>query len=336
MKQEEFHSQQRLYELSVTALQVHNTAHRNAVHVSEALLSAQVDGQAGHGLSRLPFYCAQSASGKVNGNVEPVIKKTAPAVLQVDACEGFAYPAIALAIQELIDITPGLGIALAAISRSHHFGVAGQHVERLADAGLIGLMLGNSPKAMAPWGGRKPLFGTNPIAFAAPRSQDEPVIIDLSMSKIARGKIMLAAQRGEAIPAGWALDVEGKPTTDPREALQGSMLPMADARGSALALMVEIMAAALTGSHFGFEASSYFEAEGEPPSVGQVLIAIDPLCVSGDYYFSRLDDLIDMMLADQDTRLPGSKRMMRREAAAREGVAIDKDLYVEITQLTNA
>ena len=173
-------------------------------------------------------------------------------------------------------MAPESGIAMAALYHSHHFGQAGYHVERLAQQGLVALVLGNSPKAIAPWGGRDGVFGTNPIAFAAPRQNAEPLLIDLSLSKVARGKVMVAAKNGTAIPEGWALDKDGQPTTDAKAALEGTMIPLGDAKGAALVLMVEILAAAVTGANFGFEASSFFTADGPAPGVGQTLIAIDP------------------------------------------------------------
>ena len=130
------------------------------------------------------------------------------------------------------------------------------------------MILGNSPKAIAPWGGREGLFGTNPIAFAAPRRAAEPLLIDLSLSKVARGKVMVAAKNGTPIPEGWALDKEGRPTTDAKAALEGTMIPIGDAKGAALVLMVEVLAAALTGANYGFEASSFFTADGPPPGGG--------------------------------------------------------------------
>ncbi|WP_277985020.1 Ldh family oxidoreductase [Salinicola tamaricis] len=170
-----------------------------------------------------------------------------------------------------------------AIGRSHHFGVAGEPVERLARAGLVAMAFSNAPSAMAPWGGKRPLYGTNPIAFATPRRDAEPLVIDLSLSKVARGKVMLAKKAGETIPEGWALDIEGRPTTDPEAAIAGSMVPAGDAKGASLALMVELLTAGLTGSHFGFQASSFFEPEGEAPSVGH-LMAFDPARFSDGYW----------------------------------------------------
>ena len=314
----------------------HDTSEANAQSVARALVAAEADGQQGHGLSRLPSYAAQAAAGKVDGHAVPTLERGATAALRIDARNGFAFPALALAVDRLSPLGTETGIAAAAVHHSHHFGQAGYHVEQLAATGLIGLIFGNSPKAIAPWGGSQGIFGTNPIAFAAPRRSEPPLVIDLSLSKVARGKVMVAAKQGQPIPEGWALDSEGNPTTDAEAALQGTMLPMGDAKGAALVLMVEILAGALTGAKFGFEASSFFSAAGEPPGVGQLLVAIDPRVFSGDAFADRLQTLIDAILEQPGTRLPGARRLAQRAASARDGMVIPAALYDELKALSEA
>ena len=238
-----------------------------------------------------------------------------------------------MAIAALADLAPETGIAAAAIAHSHHSGVAAHHVEPLADKGLVGLSLGNGPVAIAPWGGTKGVFGTNPLAFAAPRPSAPSLVIDMSLSKVARGKINVAAQKGEAIPEGWAVDAHGQPTTDPNAALDGTMLPMGDAKGAQLVLMVEILAAALSASQFGFEASSFFTGEGGPPHIGQFLIAIDPGPFSKGGFGARIEDLLAAIADQPGTRLPGTRRLNLRAAAARDGVAIPAALHDELQDL---
>lgn len=322
--------------LATTILARHNTSKTNAACVARALVAAEADGQKGHGLSRLPSYAAQAASGKVDGHAFPNLERVAGAALRVDAGNGFAFPALAMAVDQLTSLTTETGIAAAGVYHSHHFGQAGYHVEQLAASGLIGLMFGNSPKAIAPWGGKAGVFGTNPIAFAAPRRSDPPLVIDLSLSKVARGKVMVAAKQGEPIPEGWALDEGGNPTTDAEAAMQGTMLPMGDAKGAALVMMVEILAAALTGAKLGFEASSFFTAEGEPPAVGQFLVAIDPGVFSGDAFAQRLETLISAILEQQGTRLPGVRRLAQRAASSGDGLVISSALYDELNILSEA
>jgi len=314
----------------VHALCAHGAEADKADLVAKALVAAEADGLAGHGLSRLVSYCAQLASGKINGQAAPVVRQVAGAAIVVDAKYGFAYPAIDLAIEKLVALTPKTGIALAAITHSHHCGAAGYHVEALARHGLVGLMFANTPKAIAPWGGTKGVFGTNPIAFAAPRMQKEPLVIDLSLSKVARGKILVAQQEGQSIPGDWALDPSGKPTKDPGAALSGTMLPIGEAKGTALALMVEILAAVLTASRFGSEASSFFSADGSPPGVGQLLIAISPDPVSNNHFATRLEDLVEDILSQRNTRLPGDRRLRFRKQVAQKGIKLTDKQYKKI------
>jgi (2R)-3-sulfolactate dehydrogenase (NADP+) len=320
--------------LATRILVRHHTSEANAECVARALVAAEADGQKGHGLSRLPSYAAQAATGKVDGHAVPALEQGAGAALRIDAGNGFAFPALAVAVDRLTSLVAETGIAAAGVHRSHHFGQAGYHVEQLAASGLIGLVFGNSPKAIAPWGGSEGVFGTNPIAFAAPRRSGPALVIDLSLSKVARGKIMVAAKQGEPIPEGWALDSGGNPTTDAEAAMQGTMLPMGDAKGAALVFMVEILAAALTGARFGFEASSFFSAEGEPPAVGQFLVAIDPRVFSGDAFAQRLETLIGAILGQQGTRLPGARRLVLRAESARNGLAIPAALHDELKALS--
>ncbi|MEM6847291.1 MAG: Ldh family oxidoreductase [Pseudomonadota bacterium] len=296
----------------------HNTAPHNAASVARALVAAEADGQGGHGLSRVASYAAQAAAGKVDGHAVPTAEQDG-AVLRVDAAHGFAYPAVDVALSALPAMVNTSGLAAAAIGRSHHCGVLGHTVEALAEQGLVAVMVSNTPAAMAPWGGARAIFGTNPIAFAAP-GDDAPVVIDLSLSKTARGKIVRAAAEDEPIPEGWALDAEGRATTDAKAGLAGTMVPMGDAKGVALALMVEVLSAGLTGANYGFQASSFLDAEGEPPSVGQLLIAMDPARMGGSA--AHIGTLLAAIDAEEGARRPGARRLLARAAAAREGLAI--------------
>jgi (2R)-3-sulfolactate dehydrogenase (NADP+) len=330
-------SQGELERLIVAALVASKTSPANAASVAAALTAAEIDGQKGHGLARLPSYAAQASAGKVDGFATPEARQTRPGSLMIDARNGFAYPAFDLAIARLPTLAGTVGIAAAGFVRSHHFGVAGRHVERLADAGLLALAFGNTPKAMAAWGGKRRLLGTNPVAFAAPQVGKPPIVIDLALSQAARGKIVTAAQKGEAIPAGWAVDEHGAPTTDADAALGGALLPLGGAKGAALALMAEVLSAALTGAHFAFEASSFFDAQGAPPGVGQLLIAIDPGAFAGaDLFAQRVAVLAQTIESDGSARLPGSRRLALREKARAEGVSVDATLIDEVRALASA
>jgi len=318
-------------ELVASALERSRTARDNARAVAKALVLAEADGIRTHGLLRTAFYAAQAKAGKVDGFAVPGVTTKRPGVAVIDANNGFAYPAINLALSLLPKMAAANGIAAAGIGRSHHCGAVGHHAERLADAGLVALFFANGPAAMAPWGGRSAVFGTNPIAFACPLKGRDPIVVDLSLSKVARGNVMAAAKKGEPIPEGWALDEEGRPTTDANAALAGTMVPLGDAKGTALALMVELLAAGMTGSNFATEASSYFDAEGPPSMTGQFIIAMDlSAFASGVERFAVLARSIE----EQDgARLPGMRRYGLRRRAAAEGIAVSEALLAEIKSL---
>jgi (2R)-3-sulfolactate dehydrogenase (NADP+) len=319
--------------LARQALENAGTVPAAATSVARALARAEADGLSSHGLARVPAYYAQVRSRKVDGRAVPELVPLGAAGARVDAHYGFAFPALDLAIEAAAERATNT-CACVAVTNSHHFGVAGHHVERLAERGLIGLIVGNSPGAIAPWGGKQALFGTNPIAFACPRRDAPPLVIDVSLSKVARGKVMLAAQRGEAIPDDWAKDAEGLPTTDPKAALAGTMLPMGDAKGAALALMVEILAAALTGSNFAAEASSFFDDQGPPPGVGQCLIALDPTPFA-EGFLDRLEVLLGAIEAEPGARLPGTRRLALRQKAA-GGITVPDALHGRLEELARA
>ncbi|MFG1346688.1 Ldh family oxidoreductase [Xanthobacter autotrophicus DSM 431] len=307
---------------------------------ADALVAADADGIASHGLSRLPAYADQIRSGKVKGQAVPALEWTSVSTLRVDAREGLAFPAIAAGLDAATARTRESGresgIVAVSVFASHHAGVMGRHVETLAERGLAALAFSNSPQAIAPWGGRAGVFGTNPIAFATPRRGAPPLVIDASLSKVARGKIMVAAQRGNPIPDDWALDAEGNPTTDPKAALAGTMLPIGDAKGAALALMVEILAAALTGGQFGFEAASFFTADGPSPAIGHLFLVMDPVRLGGPDYLVRLETLLGAILAQEGVRLPGERRLKARAASAAEGISVPADLLEDLQRRSAA
>jgi (2R)-3-sulfolactate dehydrogenase (NADP+) len=301
--------------------------------VAEALVNAGLAGQTGHGLRCVASYCSQSLSGKVDGNAVPTALKVAAASLKVDAAHGFAYPALDQVHQLLPAMAKECGIALAGISRSHHCGVAGIVAEKRARSGLVALLFANTPAAMAPWGGNEALFGTNPIAFATPQANGDPIVVDVSLSKVARGKIMAAKQKSESIPEGWALGPHGQPVNDPSLALQGTMVPLGDAKGTALALMVELMAASLIGANTADKASSFFDAEGPAPGVGQTIIAIDSTKIDGDGTSDRFAEMAQNIEEQPGARVPGCRRQKLRLDMIENGIPVANDLLAEIEVL---
>jgi (2R)-3-sulfolactate dehydrogenase (NADP+) len=295
-----------------------------------ACVAAEAHGQAGHGLSRIPQYAMLLRAGRADGAAVPRIVREHGGTCLIDAGDGLAYPAMELAVQQAMHRARAHGIGCAGVTNSGHSGVSGLHVAALARAGLVGLMFTNSPSAMPLPGGTRPRVSTNPIAAAFPRRDAAPIVIDLALSATARGKIMVAAKEGRPIPEGWALDAEGRPTTDAKAALAGVMLAIGGERGLALALMVELMAVALTGAAFGFEADSFFVQQGNRPRLGQLLVAIDPGGLAGaDAYLSRVEDMA--RAAEEDgVRLPGARRETLAGRAAAEGLLVPDALWAEI------
>lgn len=317
------------HDLVASAMERNGANAANAASVARALVGAEADGLKGHGLSRVPTYAAQLRARKVDGNAAPVLARPKPAVVAIDAGHGLAFPALEAAVEALPEVARAEGLAAASIRRSHHCGAAGQPVEALADKGLVALLFANAPAAMAPFGAKLPALGTNPIAFACPLPGRAPILVDLSLSKVARGHVLGAKQRGETIPDDWALDAEGRPTTDPVAALAGTMAPLGGAKGVALALMVELLAAGLTGARFATEASSLLDDKGDPPGIGQLILAFDPRSFwpGATERFAVLAEAIE---AQEGARLPGSRRMALRRAAEAEGLEIPDGVLADV------
>ncbi len=301
---------------------------------ARALVLAEAQGLGSHGLSRVAQYAVHLRNGRVNGAAEPAVVAGRGGALVVDAREGLAFAACELAVQRAIERAREFGIAFAGVSNSHHCGVVVDHLRPVAAAAMVGLGFANSPAAMPAAGGRHPIFGTNPVAAVFPRRSAMPLMIDLSLSEVARGKLMVAAKERRSIPLGWALDNEGQPTTDPQAGLEGSMLPIgavSSPKGAMLALVVELLVTALIGANFGFEASSFFVDEGNRPRIGQAFIVIDPAALAGsDVYLDRIEVLIAEMLRDEGVRLPGARREALRSQAEAQGLNVNDALLATL------
>jgi (2R)-3-sulfolactate dehydrogenase (NADP+) len=323
-----------LQELARAGLAKSGANEAMALATAKALVSADAQGLASHGVSRVPQYAGQLKINRAVGSAQPKVARAKGGAALIDAGEGLAFAACELAISEAIKRARENGIAFSGVCNSHHFGAAAYHLEAVAQAGLVGFAFGNSPSAMPAWGGKRALFGTNPIAASFPRRDQAPITIDLSLSEVARGKIMVAANQGKPIPLGWALDKNGQPTTDAKEALSGMMMPTGGVKGAMLALMVELMVCALTGAHFGFEADSFFVTEGNRPRIGQAFIAVDPDALAGkDVYFERVETLLAAMLADPEVRVPGYRRNELSAQARDAGVEIPDALLKQLRDL---
>ena len=323
-----------LRDFASRALQRAGASETMAMMTAAALVDAEAQGLSSHGIARVAQYATHLRNGRADGRAIPVIARERGGAVLIDARCGLAFPACALAVGEAVRRAREFGVSFAAVTNSHHFGVAAWHLAPIAQARMVGLAFGNSPAAMPAAGGRRALFGTNPIAAVFPREASPPLTIDLSLSEAARGKVLVAATERRPIPLGWAIDAHGQPTTDAKAALQGSMLAMGGTKGAMLALVVELLVTALTGAAMGFEASSFFVDEGNRPRIGQAFVAIDPDALAGNArYFERVDTLVAAMLDDEGVRLPGARRAALAECAAQDGVDIAPALLQQLQVL---
>ncbi|UPY37516.1 Ldh family oxidoreductase [Sediminicoccus sp. KRV36] len=307
-----------------------------AALTAAALVAAEAEGQGGHGLSRVGMYAGFLREGRADGAAVPRVTRQRGGAALVDAGNGLAYPALHLAEAEAARRAAEHGVAFIAITNSHHAGAMALPVRRLAQQGLVALAFTNSPYAMPVPGGRRPLLGTNPVAAAFPRRNAAPMVVDLALSEVARGKIMVAAKEGRAIPEGWALDAEGQPTTDAKAALDGAMLAMGGTKGAALALVVEVLCVALGGAAFGFEADSFFAPSAHPPRLGHALLAVDPGALAGqEAFLDRMEAVVAAMLGDAGVRLPGARRDGLSARAEAEGIAVPAALLAQLRAMAH-
>lgn len=323
-------------DLSFRALVAAGTSPENARPLAVATAATEADGVASHGLAYIPIYAEHVQCGKVDGRAKPALTQPRPGVVKVDAGSGFAHPAIDLGFEKLIPAAREQGIAALAINNSYNCGVLGYHTYRLAKQGLVGLGFTNAPASIAPSGGNKPVVGTNPFSLAVPGEEGEPeLVIDQSASTIAKSEVMKHAREGKPIPEGWALDSDGNPTTDPNVGLKGSMAPSGGYKGVGVALMTEIMAAALTGATLGIHASPFSGTAGGPPRTGQFFVAIDASATAGVGFRHGLVDLVDAIRAQERAHLPGDGRRSKRLAAQSKGVAVNAATIEKINLLLN-
>jgi (2R)-3-sulfolactate dehydrogenase (NADP+) len=328
-----------LQRLAHAALKQHGVTDAAAAACARVLVQADACGIETHGVSRIPMYCDMLRAGRIDPHAVPRLVESTPGgpAALVDACGGLAYDACDLAVAVLTERALRDGVAFAGVRNSSHVGALGLHLEPLAARGLVGLALSNSPAVMPFWGGRTPALGTNPVAAIFPRRQGSPLLVDLSMTTVARGHILLAAQRNEPIPEGWALDRHGQPTTDAREALQGSLLPVGGAKGAMLALCFELLCSALTGAALSFEADAFFDPAGNAPRIGQAFIAFSPERLAGQaVYFERVETMLAQIAQDPEVRLPGSRREAQRAQALAEGVSVRDELLANLHALARA
>ena len=306
-----------------------------ASSLAAGITAAERDGIRSHGLIYVPIYCEHLKCGKVNAAAEPTILSQEGSAIVVDADCGFAHPAIDIGFDELRPLAKALGCAALTVRNSYNCGVLGYHVERLSEDGLVAIGFTNAPASIAPAGGQKPVVGTNPVALAVPGvSGQAAFVLDQSASVVAKSEIMTRAREGRSIPEGWALDAEGQTTTDPEQALKGSMAPSGGYKGFGIGLLVEVMAAALSGATLGIHASPFSGTQGGPPRTGQCFLALSPDSFSRGTFDDRIEALTQSIATQGEARLPGSRRLGHRQRSESDGVAVDQSLVDRIHSIT--
>lgn len=307
----------------------------NARAIAETVWMAERDGCSSHGLFRIPGYVGSLKSGKVNGHAMPKLERTAPSVLWVDGDGGYTPLALSMMMADFADLTKSQGVAIAAITNTFHFAALWPEVEALARRGLCAIACTSYKPCLPPAGGKKPLYGTNPLAFSWPRQLEnphaDPLAFDQASAFMARGDVMIHARDGKPLPDGAGIDRDGNPTNDPNKVLEGAQLPFGGYKGASIAMMIELMAGPLIGEQLSLEAAESDIEDGGPARGGEFILAMDPTKtaqkpISGGH----AERLFQAIANEEGARLPGEGRLQRREKIAREGVHIPKSLLEKI------
>ncbi len=320
--------------LACDALLAKGFSHGQASAIASNVTAAERDGCLSHGLFRIPFYVAASGNADCDPTAEPVLFQPDGAVVHVDAGHGFCPHALDVGLEPLADTARQYGIAALAVRRVYNIAALWPEVERLATEGLTAFAFTASNACVAPAGGTKPVFGTNPMAFGFPRSSGPPLVFDQATSASARGEIQLHKREGKSLPEGWAIDADGQPTTDPEAALAGAQLPFGGYKGSSLSLMVELLAGPLIGELSSRESAAHDVNKTGAPFGGEFLIAIDPQrCAPPGQavdHDARAERILADVLAQDGTRLPSSRRFAARERSLVDGVDVSVHLLETI------
>ncbi len=322
--------------LALTALTKAGADAENARPTAAVMIAAERDACASHGLFRLEGYCAALTSGRANGRARPSVARLAPGVIRVDGDRGFAPIAFETGRPVLIEAARAQGIAALALTNTHHFAALWPEIEALLEADLVALAVTGATPMVAPAGGTRPFFGTNPMAFGFPRAPEAgpPAVFDQASAAMARGDVAILARDGRAAPEGVGLDPEGRPTTDPNQVLAGAQLPFGGYKGAAIALMVELLAGGLIGEPFSFEAAAHDNGDGGPPYGGELILALDPARFGDpDGWRAHAERFYAALLAQEGVRLPGARRRGARDRAARAGITLPKILYERVAAL---
>jgi (2R)-3-sulfolactate dehydrogenase (NADP+) len=301
------------------------------------LVAADAQGLGTHGVVRVPAYCAHLKSGRARGDAVPRIVNEKAAACLIDAGSGLGFEPAEFALEQAMQRANKFGIGLAGVTNSHHCGALGILLEAVAARGMVGLAFSNAPAAIMAWGGKRPLLGTNPVAAVFPRESGAPLIIDLSLTQVTRGQILLYANAGKQLPEGWGMDKDGKPTTDPHKIMVGGSLhAVGGLKGTMLALAVEILCCAVMGAALSHEVEPMLVNNGKPMDLGQAFVVIDPAALAGrERYLERVETLIEAMLEDDEVRLPGARRVENAARAAKNGIEIPAELAKQLHDLAH-
>ena len=324
--------------LACAALHASGASNSQARAAARYLVAADAQGLATHGVARVPTYCAHLESGRAQGEAVPRVIRDAGAACLIDAGTGLGFEPCELAIENAVERAQAGGIGFAGVTNSHHCGALGILLEPVAGQGMVGLAFSTAPAAISPWGGTRPLFGTNPVAAIFPRRAAPPLVVDLSLTQVTRGQIMLLQKEGQPIPEGWGMDKDGNPTTDPDKILLGgSLYAVGGLKGTMLALAVELICCALTGAVLSHELESLHLERGTPLRLGQAFIVINPGSLAGsDVYSDRVEALVAAMLEEDGVRLPGDRRHALAARAAQDGVEVGEALLSQLRALAGS
>ena len=302
-----------IHELAKKTLLTNGCDDETACILADLIMKAERDGSLSHGLFRLPAYVSGLKSGKINGKARPEVKKISPSVIKVLGNNCLAPIVLKKSIPELVKVASENGVAVLAITNSHHMAAMWPETEMIAEQGLVGFACTSYKPAVAPAGAIKPLFGTNPISFAWPRPGKTPVVFDMATASMAMGEVQVAKREGHKVPLGTGLTKEGKETTDPGEIADGGvLLPFGGYKGSVISMMVELLAGALVGDNFSFETAAKDNNDGGPPSGGEFILAISPEKISSSGWNKHADEFFDKMKSMEGVRLPGERRHKNR------------------------
>ncbi|MFO0997904.1 MAG: Ldh family oxidoreductase [Alphaproteobacteria bacterium] len=314
--------------LVARVLETHGLAPDATGIIASLVVAAERDGVKSHGLVRLPGYASTMKSGYMNPRAVPKVRDAAPGVVAVDGDNGFAQIALAACRERLMAKARAQGIAMAALHNTHHFSSLYLDVEPMAEAGFVALTCVNTRSLIAPGPGARKVLGTSPMGFACPRAGGPPIVWDQASSVRSFGDVMIAARRGERLPEGIAFDKEGKRTTDPKAVLDdGAILSFGGYKGHNIALMIEVLAAALTGGRLGYEDVSKQFPGAETSHAGQFMMLIDPAHTAGEGFAERTAMIYERLHASGAERVPGDRRHAQRETSLREGITVDAGLY---------